>query len=89
MLDDEDETLNLRIVFKNNKGKSKVRQYSEEWKKEIDSYLSQPYADADEDVLERWNRNETLFPSLSLMARDILSVQATSVAAGRVFSVDP
>ncbi|GJZ86808.1 zinc finger BED domain-containing protein RICESLEEPER 2 [Tanacetum coccineum] len=38
------------------------------------------------DVLGFWKAKESTFPVLSLMARDILSVQATSVASESVFS---
>ncbi|GKA43849.1 zinc finger BED domain-containing protein RICESLEEPER 2 [Tanacetum coccineum] len=38
------------------------------------------------DVLGFWKANETMFPVLSRMAMDILSVQATSVASESAFS---
>ncbi|GJR02827.1 zinc finger BED domain-containing protein RICESLEEPER 2 [Tanacetum coccineum] len=38
------------------------------------------------DVLDFWKAKETMFPILSRMAMDILSVQATSVASESAFS---
>ncbi|GKG34880.1 zinc finger BED domain-containing protein RICESLEEPER 2, partial [Tanacetum coccineum] len=49
-----------------------------------------PSSDLDEfasyDVLGFWKAKESQFPVLSRMARDILSVQATSVASESAFS---
>nr|GEW79646.1 zinc finger BED domain-containing protein RICESLEEPER 3 [Tanacetum cinerariifolium] len=39
------------------------------------------------DVLGFWKAKETMFPVLSCMAMDILSVQATSVASESTFSI--
>lgn len=76
----------MRGFFKNKKKVAKNSQSSREWRKEIELYLSQPCEDAEEDILQWWSNNEKLYPTLSLMARDLFGVQATSVAAERLFS---
>nr|GEV84700.1 zinc finger BED domain-containing protein RICESLEEPER 2-like [Tanacetum cinerariifolium] len=45
-----------------------------------------PKAFATSDVLGFWKENETMFPVLSRMAMDIISVQASSVASKSAFS---
>ncbi|GJT27985.1 zinc finger BED domain-containing protein RICESLEEPER 2 [Tanacetum coccineum] len=40
------------------------------------------------DVLGFWKENETMFPVLSRMAMDIISVQASSVASESAFSTN-
>ena len=42
--------------------------------------------DKDTDILQWWKQNETKYPRLSKMVRDILSVMATSVPALQLFS---
>ncbi|KAK4349560.1 hypothetical protein RND71_032315 [Anisodus tanguticus] len=42
--------------------------------------------DAHEDLLKYWRRNEKTFPTLSLMARDVLNIQASSTASESTFS---
>lgn len=76
----------MRGFFTCKKETAKSCKSPQEWRKEIDFYLSHPCADADEDVLDWWKKNENLYPTLALMARDFLSIQATSVAAERLFS---
>lgn len=53
---------------------------------ELTQYLSEPPAPILTDVLEWWKANSGRYPRLSLMARDFLSVQATSVAPEELFS---
>lgn len=53
---------------------------------ELTQYLSEPPAPIQTDVLEWWKVNNSRYPRLSLMARDFLSVQATSVAPEELFS---
>lgn len=54
--------------------------------KELDQYLNQPRALSNEDTLQWWKRHELQFPALANMARDFLSISATSVPAERLFS---
>ncbi|XP_057952233.1 zinc finger BED domain-containing protein DAYSLEEPER isoform X2 [Malania oleifera] len=53
---------------------------------ELTQYLSEPPAPIPTDVLEWWKVNSTRYPRLSVMARDFLAVQATSVAPQELFS---
>lgn len=53
---------------------------------ELTQYLSEPPAPITTDVLEWWKANSGRYPRLSLMARDFLSMQATSVAPEELFS---
>lgn len=52
---------------------------------ELTQYLSEPLAPIPTDVLEWWKANSTRYPRLSVMARDFLAVQATSVPPEEVF----
>ncbi|KAA8542307.1 hypothetical protein F0562_023557 [Nyssa sinensis] len=52
---------------------------------ELTQYLSEPPAPITTDVLEWWKVNSTRYPRLSVMARDFLAVQATSVAPEELF----
>lgn len=52
---------------------------------ELTQYLSEPPAPIPTDVLEWWKANSTRYPRLSVMARDFLAVQATSVAPEELF----
>lgn len=52
---------------------------------ELTQYLSEPPAPIQTDVLEWWKGNSTRYPRLSIMARDFLAVQATSVMPEEVF----
>ncbi|KAJ0047602.1 hypothetical protein Pint_16395 [Pistacia integerrima] len=52
---------------------------------ELTQYLSEPPAPIPTDVLEWWKVNSTRYPRLSVMARDFLAVQATSVAPEELF----
>ncbi|GBC51393.1 zinc finger BED domain-containing protein 1-like [Rhizophagus irregularis DAOM 181602=DAOM 197198] len=53
---------------------------------EYQIYLSLPQLDGNEDPFEWWKNNEQQFPSLAKMARDFLSIPATSVPSEQVFS---
>ena len=62
----------------------------EQPKREIDeaeSYLAMDAASMDTDVLVWWAKHKDEFPNLSRMARQFLSVPATSASAERVFSL--
>nr|XP_043606535.1 zinc finger BED domain-containing protein RICESLEEPER 2 isoform X2 [Erigeron canadensis] len=52
---------------------------------ELTQYLSEPLAPIPIDVLEWWKVNRTRYPRLSLMARDFLAVQATSMPPEDLF----
>ncbi|XP_052181296.1 zinc finger BED domain-containing protein DAYSLEEPER isoform X2 [Diospyros lotus] len=52
---------------------------------ELTHYLSEPPAPIPTDVLEWWKLNSARYPRLSVMARDFLAVQATSVAPEELF----
>ncbi|XP_065312841.1 uncharacterized protein LOC135922383 [Gordionus sp. m RMFG-2023] len=48
---------------------------------EIDTYLKEEVASPTTNVLDWWQKNSSIYPTLSLMARDFLAQQTTSVAA--------
>ncbi|CAI0400835.1 unnamed protein product [Linum tenue] len=52
---------------------------------ELTQYLTEAPAPIPTDVLEWWKVNSTRYPRLSVMARDFLAVQPTSVAPEEVF----
>ncbi|OIW19708.1 hypothetical protein TanjilG_18518 [Lupinus angustifolius] len=52
---------------------------------ELTQYLSEPPAPIPTDVLEWWKVNSTRYPRLSVMARDFLAMQATSVVPEELF----
>ncbi|GAU19036.1 hypothetical protein TSUD_193740 [Trifolium subterraneum] len=52
---------------------------------ELTQYLSEAPAPIATDVLEWWKVNSTRYPRLSVMARDFLAVQATSVVPEELF----
>ncbi|XP_042503194.1 uncharacterized protein LOC122080309 [Macadamia integrifolia] len=52
---------------------------------ELTQYLSEPPAPIPIDVLDWWKANSTRYPRLSVMARDFLTIQATSVAPDELF----
>lgn len=52
---------------------------------ELSQYLSEPPAPIPTDVLEWWKMNSSRYPRLSVMARDFLSVQPTSVVPEELF----
>lgn len=53
---------------------------------ELEEYFNQPRASSTTDILQWWKRHELQFPILSKIARDFLSIPATSVPAERLFS---
>ena len=53
---------------------------------EIDAYLALPRADDEADVLKFWAGNNGRFSYISIIARELLSVPATSVPGERLFS---
>ncbi|MCL7050378.1 hypothetical protein MKW94_016928, partial [Papaver nudicaule] len=55
------------------------------YRDEFSQYLSEPPSPAT-DVFDWWKENTSRYPQLSLMARDFLAVQPTSVSPDEVFS---
>ena len=58
-----------------------------EYTDEIQSYFSLSTVDEKTDPLQWWKVNTSQFPHLSQMARDYLSIPATSVPSEQSFSV--
>ena len=58
-------------------------------KSELRLYLEEPELPrkANIDVLQYWKENQARYPRLALMARDLLSVQITTVASESSFSI--
>ena len=60
-------------------------------KSELDLYLDEPQIDGDDiteyDVLYYWKTNESRYPYLSLLVRDVLSIPITTVASEGAFSI--
>ncbi|KAF4386354.1 hypothetical protein F8388_019981 [Cannabis sativa] len=52
---------------------------------ELTQYLSEPPAPIPTDVLDWWKGNSARYPRLSVMARDFLAIQPTSLAAEEIF----
>ncbi|CAN6465595.1 unnamed protein product [Victoria cruziana] len=53
---------------------------------ELTQYLSEPPAPMPTDILDWWKVNSTRYPRLSVMARDYLAIQPTSVPPDNLFS---
>ncbi|KAI3983110.1 hypothetical protein MKX01_035391 [Papaver californicum] len=53
---------------------------------ELSQYLSEAPSPITTDILEWWKRNSSRYPGLSVMARDFLAVQSTSVSPDELFS---
>jgi hypothetical protein len=54
---------------------------------ELKFYFQEPVVAVDEDILNYWKENRMRFPILSSMAKDFLSMMATSVLSERAFSL--
>lgn len=61
-------------------------QKDNDYKKELEDYLSLPRATKNQDILLWWKLNNKQFPTLARMARDYLNISATSVPSERLFS---
>ncbi|GJZ89589.1 zinc finger BED domain-containing protein RICESLEEPER 2-like protein [Tanacetum coccineum] len=80
---------NLLNKLKQNKRAKHDRIATSEYERYVESdFVSRISTEelAGYDVLGFWKANESTFPVISQMARDILSVQATSVASESAFS---
>ncbi|XP_026398540.1 zinc finger BED domain-containing protein DAYSLEEPER-like isoform X1 [Papaver somniferum] len=53
---------------------------------ELSQYLSEAPSPITTDILDWWKRNSSKYPRLSVMARDFLAVQSTSVSPDEAFS---
>jgi len=56
-------------------------------KSEIEAYLALPLEDPLSNPLDFWQRNESRFPQLALLAQKCLSMPATSGSIERRFSI--
>lgn len=74
------------IVSYENYLKRKRNSISGEITSEYDRYLSLPMLASNSDVFEFWKANTFSFPILAAMAKDYLTVQASSVPSERAFS---
>lgn len=54
---------------------------------ELDHYIAAPREPKNTDVLNYWKQNSSRFPKLASFARQLLCIQATSVASERSFSI--
>ena len=54
---------------------------------EITKYMAESTIDIGENPLNWWKKKESKYPRLSVLARKYLSVQASSTASERVFSL--
>ena len=66
--------------------KRKRNSLSDDIPSEYDRYLSLPMLSSNADVFEFWKANTYSFPTLAAMAKDYLTVQASSVPSERAFS---
>lgn len=78
--------LDLEDFYSEENNKDDSINSNEEWRTEIDDYYAERTAPVEVDILEWWKVHSKMYPNLSRMARDILSVQATSVEVERLFS---
>ncbi|CAL4234715.1 unnamed protein product, partial [Meganyctiphanes norvegica] len=53
---------------------------------ELEGYLREPSVDVQSDPMQWWNSRTTIYPNLSLTAKQYLCIPATSVPSERVFS---
>lgn len=60
--------------------------FSNSRSKELDEYLEAPRVTRNTDILEWWQKHDSIYPSLARMARDVLSTLASSVPIERFFS---
>ena len=65
---------------------SKVAKHSNDSIEECDRYFQDELAPEGTNVLLFWKTNQQKYPTLALMAKDYLTIQASSVSAERAFS---
>ena len=56
------------------------------WEEELNNYLDAPCAPEYTNILDWWRKHEDFYPILSKIARDKLSIMATSIPVERLFS---
>jgi hypothetical protein len=81
--DNADADLSWSVVI------SSVGSSSSSARSELSKYLENDYLTADDvpfDILAFWKKNEKTFPVVSIMARDLLTPPASSVASESAFS---
>ena len=54
---------------------------------ELDSYMQLKHTNKSDDPLVFWTKNSHLYPKMSLIAQEVLSIPASSTLVERVFSV--
>ena len=88
----EDE-IDLHQHYRNGSSKTKYqgavrgrKKTQADWRKEIEEYTMSDRAHENADILLWWKNHQSIYPNLSRMARDFLSIQATSVPVERLFS---
>ena len=79
--------MTLAAFFKKNAVSSPNQSEEEKIETEMKSYLLTPDVDPDTNPLEGWKRHQPNFPRLSGLAKEYLSIPATSAPSKRVFSV--
>lgn len=77
---EDDYMKTMNALYSSGKGHSK------NWEDELNRYLREDRAPRNTDVLDWWRSNQTFFPRLARMARDVLAICASSVPSGRLFS---
>lgn len=75
--------MDIEFLFKKATPQSETEEF---WKQELNAYFYSERASKGEILLEWWKRNEVNYPHISKMARDLLSITATSVPSERLFS---
>ncbi|KAL4097820.1 hypothetical protein QTP88_022528 [Uroleucon formosanum] len=57
------------------------------YKKEVEDYKNKYFEVQDDNILEFWNNQKYIFPLLSILAKQILAIPASSASSERSFSV--
>lgn len=52
----------------------------------MDLYINNPKIGVEQDPLNWWNINKTTYPIIFVIAKKVMTIQATSVASERIFS---
>lgn len=73
-------TKNVNALYSSSNSKKR------NWQRELDNYLQLGRVNRDVDIIDWWKKNETCFPQLAKMARDLLAICASSASSERLFS---
>ena len=76
---EEDDSINFNALYVK-------KRTNTHWDDELNAYLQSPRVAGDTNILHWWKCHSNVYPTLSMMARDILSIMPTSVPSERVFS---